>query len=165
MIQNLITYDAIDQLVDRTLDIYGQPCTLYCPNRNNMLGFEDKPDLDKETGVAGVSQKYTASTSRCWIEFAPKRSTFYRFNLNPDAEDNKDLLTCLLPFNSPAREGWHIITAIDGHLSVWGRLFFSVVKIMEEGRFRALKRTYFIRMEAGDELAQLLGKPVSRLFP
>ena len=165
MIQNLFTYEATAQLVDRTLDIYGQPCTLYRPNRNNMLGFEDKPNLDKETGVAGVSQRYAPFPSRCWIEFAPKRATFYRFNLNPDAEDNKDLLTCLLPLDTPAREGWHVMTAIDGHLSVWGRLYFSVVKIMEEGRFRTLKRTYFIRLEAADELAQLLGGPVSRVFP
>ena len=130
-----------------------------------MLGYEDKPGLDEATGVAGVSQKYTAATSRCWVEFAPKRATFYKFNLNPDDPDNRDLLTCLLPLDCPAREGWHMVTAIDGHLSVWGRLFFSVVKMMEEGRFRTLKRTYFIRMEAGDELAQLLGKPVSRIFP
>jgi len=163
-IQDLMEYDASACIGDATLEIYGQPCTLFAPKSQKMLGYENLgKELETWTGVQDIASSYTPFSAKVWVEFNPQRSVFWHFNLNPDDPDNKELLTAILPFNSTVREGWLLATALNGKLSVWGKMFFSVAKIKEEGKFQTLRRTYFLRPLATQELVDLLDKYVSEV--
>jgi hypothetical protein len=60
------------------------------------------------------------------------------------------------PTNSVVREGAFVRTAVSSGVSTWGDLLFSVVRVVDEGQFKTLKRTYFMRPVVSAELHRLL---------
>jgi hypothetical protein len=156
-VNDLLEYNAIVQLVDRSLDIYGQPSTVWVPKRQDTLGYEDLGKwVESLTGVKDIANAFTPFRMKVWIEFHIKRSVYYHFNLNPEDPDNKELVMAFLPSNSVVREGAFVRTAVPSGASVWGDLLFSVVRPVDEGQFKTLKRTYFMRPVVSAELHRLL---------
>jgi hypothetical protein len=156
-VEGLISYDILSRIIDRSLDIYGQPSTLFVPKRQDTLGYEDLGAwAESFAGVKDISNSFTMFHSKVWIEFNIKRGVYYHFNLNPEDSDNKDLVLAYLPTNSVVREGAFIRTAVPSGASVWGDLIFSVVKVVDEGQFKTLKRSYFLRPVVSEELRALL---------
>ena len=153
----LTNYDFLTKFQDKSLEIVGQPCTIWVPKQQVTLGYEDLGKwIEQWTGVSGISNSFTLFQAKIWIEFNIKRGVYWHFNLNPDDDDNKQLVQALLPTNSLVREGAFIRTAIPDGVSVWGDLIFAVVKVVDEGQFKTLKRTYFLRPVVSAELNSLL---------
>jgi hypothetical protein len=156
-VDDLIGYDVIVQLIDRSLDIYGQPAAIFVPERQDTLGYEDLGAwVESLTGVKDLSTSFTMFQSKVWIDFNIKRGVYYHFNLNPEDSENKDLVLAYLPSNSVVREGSFVRTAVPSGVSIWGDLIFSVVKVVDEGQFKTLKRSYFMRPVVSEELHNLL---------
>jgi hypothetical protein len=156
-VDDLIGYDALIQITNKSLDIYGQPASIWVPKRQDTLGYEDLGKwVEKFTGVKDIANEYQPFRGKVWVEFNVKRGVFYHFNLNPDDEDNRQLVQAFLPANSIVREGSFIRTAVPDGVSIWGDLIFSVVKVVDEGQFKTLKRTYFMRPVVSEELNNLL---------
>jgi hypothetical protein len=156
-VEDLISYDVISQIIDKSLAIYGQPVTVFVPKRQDTLGYEDLGAwIESLTGVKDISNSFTMFQANVWIEFNIKRGVYYHFNLNPEDADNKELVMAYLPTNSVVREGAFIRTAVPSGASVWGDLIFSVVRVVDEGQFKTLKRAYFLRPVVSEELRDLL---------
>ena len=153
----LVNYDFMLRLQDKSLEIVGQPCSIWVPRQQITLGYEDLGKwVEQWTGVSNIANSFEGYRARVWIEFNIKRGVYYHFNLNPEDEDNKQLVMAYLPMNSLVREGAFIRTAIAGGASVWGDMIFSVVRIVDEGQFKTLRRTYFLRPVVSAELNRLL---------
>ena len=153
----LLAYDYTFKFQDKVLDKVGQPCSIWVPKQQITLGYEDLGSwIEQWTGVKDISNTFTPSTSSVWIEFQVKRGVFYHFNLDPNAEENKDLVMAFFPTNLLLREGSFIRTAVPAGASCWGDLIFSVVKPIDEGQFKTLKRTFFLRPVVSAELNRLL---------
>ena len=153
----LIDYDFYSRLQDKSLEIVGQPCTIWVPRQQVTLGYEDLGKwVEQWTGVSNISNSFEPFQMKIWIEFNIKRGVFYHYNLDPNAEENSQLVMAFLPTNCPIREGAFIRTAVPDGVSVWGDLTFAVTKIVDEGQFRTLKRTHFLRPVVSAELNQLL---------
>jgi hypothetical protein len=156
-VNDLINYDVLLTIIDKSLDIYGQPSTVWVPKRQDTLGYEDLGKwAETLTGVKDIANSFSVFQTKVWIEFNIKRGVYYHFNLNPEDPDNKELVMAYLPTNSLVREGTFIRTAVAGGASVWGDLIFSVVRLVDEGQFKTLKRTYFLRPVVSAELHRLL---------
>jgi hypothetical protein len=156
-VNDLINYDALLTIIDKSLDIYGQPSTVWVPKRQDTLGYEDLGKwAETLTGVKDIANSFSVFQTKIWIEFNIKRGVFYHFNLNPEDTDNKELVMAYLPTNSLVREGAFVRTAVAAGASVWGDLIFSVVRLVDEGQFKTLKRTYFMRPVVSAELHSLL---------
>jgi hypothetical protein len=156
-VDDLINYDTLTVITDRSLDIYGQPSTVWVPKRQDTLGYEDLGKwVETLTGVKDIANSFSVFQTKVWIEFNIKRGVYYHFNLNPKDPDNKELVMAYLPTNSLVREGAFIRTAVPSGASVWGDLLFSVVRPVDEGQFKTLKRTYFLRPVVSAELNRLL---------
>jgi hypothetical protein len=156
-VQDLMDYDAVSRINDLSLNIYGQPCSVWVPLRQDLLGYEDLGKwAETLTGVKDIANSFQMYRLKIWIEFNIKRGVYYHFNLNPEDEDNKQLVMAYLPANSFVREGSFVRTAVPAGASVWGDLIFSVVKPVDEGQFKTLKRTYFLRPVVSRELHRLL---------
>ena len=154
----LSEYDFFSQFQDKCLDKIGQPCTVWVPKQQITLGYEDLGKwVEQWTGVSNISNSFSVFQTKIWIEFNIKRGVYYHFNLNPEDDDNKQLNMAFLPTNSLVRGGAFIRTAIGGGVSIWGDHIFVVTdKIMDEGQFKTLKRSYFLRPVVSAELNQLL---------
>jgi hypothetical protein len=156
-VDDLINYDFLAKLNDKSLDIYGQPATLFIPKQQNTLGYEDLGAwVESLTGVKDIANSFTMFQAKVWVDFSIKRGVYYHYNLNPDDPDNRDLVMACLPTNSVVHEGSFLRTAVSSGASIWGDLIFSVVKIVDEGQFKTLKRTYFMRPVVSEELHRLL---------
>jgi len=155
--ENLSTYDFFLRFQDKCLEKVGQPCTIWVPKQQVTLGYEDLGKwVEQWTGVSNISNSFSVFQANIWIEFNVKRGVYYHFNLDPNDEDNKQLVMAYLPTNSLVREGAFIRTAVSDGASVWGDHTFSVVRVVEEGQFKTLKRTYFLRPVVSAELNSLL---------
>ena len=155
--ENLIEYDFIFKFQDKALSIVGQPCSIWIPKQQTTLGYENLGNwVEQWTGVKDIANSFTYYSSRIWIEFNIKRGVFYRFNLDPNDEENKQLVQALLPTNSLVREGAFIRTAVGGNVSVWGDHTFVVARVVDEGQFKPLRRNYFLRPVVSSELNALL---------
>ena len=153
----LTTYDFYARLQDKSLEIVGQPCTIWVPKQQITLGYEDVGKwVEQWTGVQNISNSFNVFQAKIWIEFQIKRGVFYHFNMDPNAEENTQLVMGYLPMNSSVREGSFIRTAIPDGVSVWGDLTFAVAKPVDEGQFKTLKRTYFLRPIVSAELNRVL---------
>jgi hypothetical protein len=156
-VSDLLEYDALAMIMERSIDIYGQMSTVWIPKRQDTLGYEDLGKwVETLTGVKDIANAFTPFQSKVWIEFNIKRGVYYHFNLNPEDQDNKELVMAYLPANSVVREGAFVRTAVPDGVSVWGDLIFSVVRVVDEGMFKTLKRTYFMRPVVSAELNRLL---------
>ena len=153
----LLRYDYSRRFQDKVLEKVGQSCTVWVPRQQVTLGYENMGAwVEKWTGVKDISNSFSPFQSKIWIEFHIKRGVWYRFNLNPEDDDNKQLVMAFLPTNSLVREGAFIRTAVPAGASCWGDLTFSVVRVVDEGQFRTLRRSYFLRPVVSAELHALL---------
>ena len=153
----LTEYDFFLKFQDKALEKVGQPCTIWVPKQQVTLGYEDLGTwIEQWTGVSNISNSFTMFQANVWIEFNIKRGVYYHFNMSPEDEDNKQLVQAFLPTNSLVREGAFIRTAVPDGVSVWGDLMFAVVRVVDEGQFKTLKRTYFLRPVVSAELHKLL---------
>jgi len=153
----LINYDFFLKFQDKALEKVGQPCSVWVPKQQVTLGYENLGSwVEQWTGVKDISNSFTMFQANIWIEFNIKRGVYYHFNLNPEDSDNQQLVMAYLPTNSLVREGAFIRTAIPDGVSVWGDLTFAVVRTVDEGQFKTLRRTYFLRPVVSAELNQLL---------
>lgn len=153
----LIDYDFYSRLQDKALDIVGQPCTVWVPKQQVTLGYEDLGKwVEQWTGVSRIANSFQKFQAKIWIEFNIKRSVAYHFNIDPNAEENSQLVMATLPTTSLVREGAFVRTSVPDGVSVWGDLVFVVTKVVDEGQFKTLKRTYFLRPVVAAELNSLL---------
>ena len=153
----LVNYDFFFKFQDKALEKVGQPCTIWVPKQQVTLGYEDLGAwIEQWTGVKDISNSFSVFQANIWIEFQIKRGVYYHYNLNPEDEDNKQLVMAYLPTNSLVREGVFIRTAVAGGVSCWGDLMFAVARVVEEGQFKALRRVYFLRPVVSAELHTLL---------
>jgi len=156
--EKLTEYDFFTLFQDKCLEKVGQPCTVWVPKQQITLGYEDLGKwVEQWAGVSNISNSFSPFQTNIWIEFNIKRGVYYHFNLNPEDEDNKQLVMAFLPTNSLIRGGAFIRTVVGGNVSIWGDHTFVVTdKIIDEGQFKTLKRTYFLRPVVSAELDQLL---------
>ena len=153
----LAEYDFFLKFQDKALEKVGQPCRIWVPKQQVTLGFENLGSwIEKWTGVNDISNSFSMFEARIWIEFQVKRGVYYKFNLNPEDDENKNLVMAFLPTNSLVREGSFIRTAVAGGVSVWGDLTFAVARVLDEGQLKTLRRTYFLRPVVAAELHNLL---------
>ena len=155
--ENITQYDFFLRFQDVALEKVGQPCSIWVPKQQVTLGYEDLGSwIERWTGVSEISNSFSMFQAKIWIEFQLKRAVFYKFNLDPNDSDNQQLVQAFLPTNSLVREGSFIRTAVPDGVSVWGDLMFAVVKVCDEGQFKTLRRTYFLRPVVAEELHRLL---------
>jgi len=155
--ETLANYDFFLQFQDKCLEKVGQPCTIWVPKQQVTLGYENLGKwVEQWTGVSNISNSFSAFQAKIWIEFNVKRGVYYHYNLDPNDDENKQLVMAYLPTNSLVREGAFIRTAISDGASIWGDHTFAVVRIVDEGQFKTLKRTYFLRPVVSSELNKLL---------
>jgi hypothetical protein len=153
----LTNYDFYHNLQDRGLEKFGQACSIWVPYQQVTLGYEGLGKwVEQWTGVSNIANSFSSFRARVWIEFNVKRGVYYHFNLNPEDDDNKQLVMATLPSSSLVREGAFIRTAVPDGVSIWGDLIFAVVRVVDEGQFKTLKRTYFLRPVVSAELHRLL---------
>ncbi|MBR4397091.1 MAG: hypothetical protein IKS93_04480 [Methanobrevibacter sp.] len=151
-VENFLSYEAYINLMDRQLEIFGQPATIFSPERKVALGYEDvgyneiaKLDSDKVLG-----NKYHKYPARIWINFTIPKSVFYKFNWFP--EDSEELCTAFINSEVPLKENDYIRTAVPEATSIWGDMIFVVAKIQDEGLAQVLKRTYFLKPTGNADL-------------
>lgn len=151
-IENFIGYEGYIQFMDKQLEIWGQPATVYSPERKIALGYEDvgydeikKIDSDKVLG-----NKYHPAPCRIWINFTVSKSVYYHFNWFP--EDSEELCTAYINSDSPIKENDYIRTAIPGATSIWGDMIFIIAAIKDDGIGQVLKRTYFLKPTSNADL-------------
>jgi hypothetical protein len=107
----LIDYDFFFKFQNKCLEKMGQPCSIWVPKQQVTLGYEDLGKwVEQWVGVKDISNSFSVYQSNIWIEFNIKRCVYYHFNINPNDEENKQLVQAILPMNSLVREGAFIRT-------------------------------------------------------
>lgn len=144
-VENWLNYDSYITFQDKQIEIFGQPVTIYHPERKIALGYEDTnyseiKEMDSDKVLGNV---YHKTEARIWINFNVKKNVFYHFNWFPD--DSDELCMAVMKSDSVVREDDYIRTAIPGVTSIWGDMIFNVVKIFDEGIANVLRRTYFLK--------------------
>ena len=144
-VKEFLNYESYISYMDKQLEIWAQPCTIFTPERKVALGYEDtdyseieKMDTDKVLG-----NKYHKSQGRIWINFTISKSVFYHFNWLPD--EGEELCSAYINSDSNLQENDYIVTAIPGATSIWGTMYFQVRKILDDGLANVLKRTYMLK--------------------
>lgn len=151
-IENFLNYESYIQLQDRNLEIWGQPCMIFSPERKTALGYEDTDynQIDKMDSDKVLGNVYHKQEGRIWINFTIPKSTFYKHNWFPD--DSEELCMAVLKSDSPIQENDYIRTAIPGCTSIWGDMLFEVRKIIDTGLGQVLQRQYFLKPTANADL-------------
>jgi hypothetical protein len=127
----------------------GPLVNLFVPVDYTRLGYED---VDNRF-------KFQNHTLNCFIDFNPARRVFYHFNWFP--EDQQDLSIAYFKLSAPVKEESFIRTKVLGNDSPYGDMIYKVVKILDEGKFKVLKRTCFVRPVSDSQLNTLLMLPTS----
>lgn len=151
-VKNFLNYESYVELMDKQLEILGQPCTTYSPTRQIALGYEnERPnDIEKINSDEVLGNLYIKKQSRIWINFTVQKSVFYHFNWFP--EDSEELCTAFVLSDSQLKENDYIRTSTPEATSIWGDMIFTVVKCMDEGFAQVLKRTYFLKPTSNKDL-------------
>lgn len=144
-VENWLNYEQYINYMDRQLSIFGQPCTIFTPERKIALGYEDTnySEIDKMNTDVVLGNKYHKAQGRIWINFTVSKSVYYRHNWFPD--EGEELCSAFINSDSPLNEHDYIVTAIPEATSTWGTLTFSVRKILDDGIANVLKRTYLLK--------------------
>jgi hypothetical protein len=144
-IENFIGYEQYITFMDRQLEIWGQPATIFSPERKVAFGYEDTTysEIEKRDSDKVLGNKYHKYPARIWINFTLSKSVFYHFNWFP--EDSEELCTAFVNSEVPLKENDYVRTAIPGATSIWGDMIFIVAKIKDDGLAQVLKRTYFLK--------------------
>lgn len=144
-VENWLNYEAYIHYMDRQLEIFGQPCTVFSPERKIALGYEDTNynEIERMNSDKVLGNIYHKSPARIWINFTVKKSTFYHHNWFPD--EGEELCEAVLNSESPVKENDYIVTAIPEATSIWGTMYFEIRKIFDEGLANVLRRTYMLK--------------------
>ena len=144
-VKEFLSWEQYIHYMDRQLEIFGQPCTIFTPERQIALGYEDTDysEISKMNADVVLGNKYHKSQGRIWINFTVNKNTYYRHNWFPD--DGEDLCSAFLNSDSSVKENDYIVTAIPGATSIWGTMYFSIRKILDTGIGQVLKRCYFLK--------------------
>ena len=144
-VENWLNYESFIEYQNKQLAIFGQPCTVYSPERKNALGYEDTTynEIERMDSDIVLGNKYHKHQGRIWINFTVSKSVFYKFNWFPDKSD--ELCMAMMNSDSPVKENDYIRTAIPGATSIWGDMIFAVVKIIDSGIANVLQRQYFLK--------------------
>ena len=144
-VENWLGYEQYISYMDKQLSIFGQPCTVYSPERKIALGYEDTTysEIDKMNSDKVLGNKYHKSQTRIWINFTIEKKVFYRLNWFP--EDGEELCMAVLNSESPVKENDYVRTAIPGATSIWGDMLFEVRYAKDLGLANVLQRLYFLK--------------------
>ena len=144
-IENFLNYEHYISYMDKVLSIWGQPATVFSPERKVSLGYENTnySEIEKLNTDVVLGNKYHKTQSRIWINFTVSKSVYYHFNWFP--EEGEELCSAYINSDSPINEHDYIVTAIPEATSIWGTLTFSVRKILDDGFANVLKRTYLLK--------------------
>lgn len=144
-VAEFLNYEAYINLQNKQLEIWGQPCSIYAPSNKTALGYENTNYSETEMMNVDkvLSNKFSKTEGRIWINFTIPKSTFYRHNWFPD--DSEELCMAVLNSDSVVREDDYIVTATPQATSIWGKMYFEVRKIIDEGLANVLQRIYFLK--------------------
>jgi hypothetical protein len=144
-VENFLAYEQYISYMDKQLSIWGQPCTIFNPERKIALGYEDTnySEIDKMNTDVVLGNKYHKTQGRIWINFTVSKSVYYHFSWFP--EENEELCSAFINSDSPLNEHDYIVTAIPEATSIWGTMYFEVRKILDDGLAQVLKRTYMLK--------------------
>ena len=144
-VENFLNYEQYINYMDKQLSIWGQPCSIFTPERKVALGYEDTnySEIDEMNTDVVLGNKYHKTQGRIWINFTVSKSTYYHFNWFPD--DGEELCSAYINSDSPLNEHDYIVTAIPEATSIWGTMYFEVRKILDDGLAQVLKRTYMLK--------------------
>ncbi len=155
-IKEFLDYESYINLMDNQLKIWGQPATLYSPERKIALGYENEnySDIENIHSDKVLGNKYHKWQGRIWINFTVKKATYYRHNWFP--QEGEELVEAFIDSESLLKENDYIRTSIPEATSIWGDLIFEVRKIFDEGLAQVLKRTYLLKPTNNADLHQEL---------
>lgn len=144
-IENFLNYESYINYMDKQLEIWAQPCTIFSPERKVNLGYEDTnySEIDEMNTDVVLGNKYHKTQGRIWINFTVSKSTYYHFNWFP--EEGEELCSAFINSDSGINEHDYIVTAIPEATSIWGIMYFEVRKILDDGLAQVLKRTYMLK--------------------
>lgn len=130
MLRHMKTYTMAGNVQDRSVDIWGEPCTIFRASEPiTMQGYEN--DYHFEQRLSKVA-----------IDFQVKRRWFYHFNWFPENEDRLSMGYFHLSEDIAVDD--FIRTKTIEHVSPYGDLMFRIVKIGDMGKFFSLKRVAFL---------------------
>jgi hypothetical protein len=141
---NVMDYNAIAAAQNKIIDIYGVNMRIFFPlkeSQNTMLGYEDQ-------------KKYDFRKVKCFIDFNPKRRIFYHFNYFPEDEDR--VVPAYFYTWEDIRVDYYLRTFVPEEKSPYGDLIYKIIKPIDEGKYKVLKRTHFITPVISDELQAFL---------
>lgn len=144
-VENFLNYESYISYMDKQLSIWGQPVTVFSPERKIALGYEDTnySEINDMNTDTVLGNKYHKTQSRIWINFTVSKSVYYHFNWFPD--ESEELCSAYINSDSPINEHDYIVTAIPGATSIWGTMYFEIRKILDDGLAQVLKRTYMLK--------------------
>ena len=156
-VENFLNYESYIKYMDKQVAIWGQPATMYVPNRSSNLGYEDtsKLETDRMGADESLSTQYEKKRIRIWINFTIPKKVFYKFNWFPDEAD--ELCMAFTNSDSELKENDYVRTAVPEATSIWGDMIFKVVKVQDTGLSQVLQRAYFLKPAQNADLNKRLG--------
>ena len=144
-IENFLNYEHYINYMNKVLSIWGQPVTVFSPERKVALGYEDTnySEIDEMNTDVVLGNKYHKTQGRIWINFTVSKSVYYHFNWFPN--EGEELCSAYINSDSSVNEHDYIVTAIPEATSIWGTMYFEVRKILDDGLANVLKRTYMLK--------------------
>ena len=144
-VENFLNYESYIEYMNKQLEIWGQPCSIFSPERKVALGYEDTnySEIDRMHSDKVLGNIYHKSQARIWINFTVTKSIYYKFNWFPN--EGEELCMAVLNSESPVNEHDYIRTAIPEATSIFGDLLFEVRKIQDVGLAQVLQRFYFLK--------------------
>jgi hypothetical protein len=152
--QTLFDYEAYLSLIEKTLSIYGQPCTVYKPSNLKAYGYEDIRTSEQSYGSSELVNTYTSFQTTCWVEWNIPRKVLYHFNWFPD--DSDELSLAFFNVTAEVNVSDYVRLAQPGNPSIWGDTVLQVKTIKDDGKFKTLLRSYFLKPVVSSELNRLL---------
>jgi hypothetical protein len=153
-IQGLMKFNATFKQQEEEIRIFGIPVTLYSPLNRSMQGYELElnPTLDS----------YKVDHPKCFIDWAPKRSTFYRFNWFPEGQESLVAVT-FSPQVAVFADA--LIRTADqlGNESPYGDIILKVVKFFDVGKYQVLSRVCFAKVMNDEQLWSILAPRAVKL--
>jgi len=155
-VENWLNYEHYISYMDKQLSIFGQPVTIYSPERQNALGYEDTGynEIGKMNSDKVLGNQYKKYQSRIWINFTIPKSVYYKHNWFP--EEGEELCMAVIKSDVPVKENDYIRTAIPEATSIWGDMIFQVRKIIDTGLSQVLQRQYFLKPTSNADLQREL---------
>ena len=133
--------------------IFGAPVSLFLPKNRSMQGYELElnPTLDS----------FVQDHAKCFIDWSPKRSVFYRFNWFPDGQDSLVAVT-FSPQTTMVADA--LIRTVDqlGNEGPYGDVLLKVVKLFDVGKYQVLSRVCFAKVLNDEQLWKVIAPRAAR---